>query len=49
MSEVWAYCKPCGRWFYIDALSATPGVHHCPVCETPSRRAVDRTPVSKGV
>lgn len=33
VSDVWAYCEPCGRWFYPDATGAgrTPP---CPVCST---------------
>ena len=35
MSGVWAYCEPCGRWFYPehtnDLARATPT---CPVCST---------------
>lgn len=31
MSEFWAYCDPCGRWFYPDADQSAPA---CPVCST---------------
>lgn len=33
MSELWAYCDPCGRWFYPDADSGG-GTPPCPVCST---------------
>lgn len=35
MSDFWAYCEPCGRWFYPEAddgaVDRTPP---CPVCST---------------
>jgi hypothetical protein len=33
MTEFWAYCDPCGRWFYPegDTAGRTPP---CPVCST---------------
>ncbi len=33
MSNYWAYCDPCGRWFYPDGEQGgtTPP---CPVCST---------------
>jgi hypothetical protein len=49
MSDLWAYCTPCARWFYVDTDGATTSDHLCPVCETPSRRAVDHAPMVKGV
>ncbi len=49
MSDLWAYCTPCTRWFYVDGDRAATATHECPVCETPSRRAVERAPLTKGV
>lgn len=33
MTEFWAYCDPCARWFYPegDTAGRTPP---CPVCST---------------
>lgn len=33
MPEIWAYCDPCGRWFYPEAQD-TAGAPACPVCST---------------
>jgi hypothetical protein len=44
MSELWAYCDPCGRWFYPEAASGG-GVERavaCPVCATDSTTLADR-------
>jgi hypothetical protein len=36
MSELWAYCDPCGRWFYPEAASEQDieQAPTCPVCAT---------------
>ena len=34
MSDFWAYCDPCGRWFYPDADGDAGRVPTCPVCST---------------
>ncbi len=33
MSDFWAYCDPCGRWFYPDT-GPEVGTPACPVCST---------------
>jgi hypothetical protein len=34
MTERWAFCDRCHRWFYPQT-TARPGDHdHCPVCDT---------------
>ena len=36
MSDLWAYCDPCGRWFYPEAAPDETGERAvtCPVCAT---------------
>ena len=35
MSEFWAYCEPCSRWFYPESSSeAARPAPTCPVCST---------------
>ena len=35
MSDLWAYCDPCGRWFYPDSRNRpTHDASACPVCST---------------
>ena len=35
MADFWAYCEPCGRWFYPEADNGTVGrTPPCPVCST---------------
>lgn len=41
MSEPWAYCTTCSRWFYVEAASL-PTAPGCPVCATPASHPVDR-------
>lgn len=45
MPETWAYCDPCGRWFYFtkprDSASAAPA---CPACASPARVTRDGRP-----
>ena len=35
MSDLWAYCDPCGRWFYPEFREGTArSTAPCPVCST---------------
>lgn len=43
MSDVWAYCDPCGRWFYPDA-DGDAGVPACPVCSTEAVTLAEEPP-----
>ncbi len=33
MSEHWAFCERCHRWYYADRASLQTGHVRCPVCE----------------
>lgn len=33
MSDLWAFCEPCARWFYPDS-EAGERTPPCPVCST---------------
>ena len=45
MSELWAYCDPCGRWFYPEGEppDGSLRVPTCPVCATDAA-TVDQRP-----
>ncbi|HVM20246.1 MAG TPA: hypothetical protein VM307_09830 [Egibacteraceae bacterium] len=45
MSKFWAYCDPCGRWFYPDGGSrvAVAGTA-CPVCSTEAATVAEQPP-----
>ena len=30
--ELWGYCTPCQRWFYIQTRETATITHECPVC-----------------
>ena len=40
MSEPWAHCSMCSRWFYVEATDhqSSPS---CPVCATPGSQPAD--------
>lgn len=40
MSDLWAYCSTCTRWFYVTGSSSA--AHTCPVCQSPSNRAAEQ-------
>ena len=44
MSELWAYCDPCSRWFYPEDVSEGGGVRSlmCPVCATDAATLAER-------
>lgn len=43
MLEVWAYCNPCGRWFYPEMPSEDgEGRPTCPVCATDATTLAER-------
>ena len=31
MSDIWAFCDRCARWFYCAQSGGAPG-HDCPAC-----------------
>lgn len=41
MSEIWAYCDPCGRWFYPGSGEVTRSPA-CPVCSTETMTLADQ-------
>ena len=41
MSDVWAYCDPCARWFYPASEAEQHRTPPCPVCATESRTVSD--------
>lgn len=41
MSDVWAYCDPCGRWFYPVGEGEAQRTPPCPVCATESKTVSD--------
>lgn len=49
-SELWAYCDPCARWFFVplrpDGQRPAPQEHRitCPVCVIPAGRFESRQP-----
>ena len=49
-SELWGYCDPCARWFYVplrpDGQRPAPEEHRicCPVCVLPAGRFEARQP-----
>ena len=49
-SELWGYCDPCARWFFVplrpDGQRPTPQEHRitCPVCVMPAGRFEAREP-----
>lgn len=44
MSELWAYCDPCSRWFYPEGTTedGSIGVLTCPVCATDAATLAER-------
>lgn len=41
MSDLWAYCTTCTRWFYLDELDGRQQTPTCPVCATPASQPVE--------
>ena len=45
MSDLWAYCDPCARWFYPDTVSEiVRRSPPCPVCSTEALRVAEQPP-----
>ena len=48
--ELWAFCDPCNRWFFVplrpDGVRPAPEEHRitCPVCIAPAGRFEGRRP-----
>lgn len=39
---MWAFCDPCGRWFYPDVEDGVQGNPPCPVCATEAATLSER-------
>lgn len=48
MSERWAHCGICSRWFYVDQESLAVAEPRCPVCQTPAVSSVERDAMTEG-
>ncbi|CAN5609869.1 MAG: hypothetical protein H0T98_05705 [Euzebyaceae bacterium] len=43
MSDRWAYCATCVRWFYGDAVAGDATLPLCPVCSTEAATVEERS------
>lgn len=49
MSEQWAFCERCHRWFYDDQAAFSASQLRCPVCDAAPSMVREERPIDPSV